>query len=380
MTPHPKKIMVGLSGGVDSAVTALLLKQQGHDVHGIFMRNWEEDDLSQCTADQDLADARTVCEQLKIPFHTVNFAQTYWDHVFSACLDAFAKGLTPNPDIGCNKEIKFKALLAHAKSLGADGLATGHYAQISGPTQGAMRLEKGSDIHKDQSYFLYTLNQKQLAAALFPLGHLTKPEVRQIASDAGLHNHAKKDSTGICFIGERRFKTFLQEFILAQPGPIEDIHGRTLGQHDGVMFYTLGQRKGLHLGGMKNHDEKPWYVLDKDTARNALIVGQGHDHPRLFHRELIAEDLYWVSGIPPEQGYACSAKVRYRQQDQPCTLTASCDGHCHVTFDQPQWAITPGQAVVFYERNQCLGGGTITQRMNKSPCKPQRDFNFPHEP
>lgn len=352
-------IAVGLSGGVDSAVTALLLKQQGHEVTALFMQNWEKDrDNPNCTAEQDLSDAQAICHQLGIPLQTVNFSQQYWDHVFQHCLDEFAAGRTPNPDIGCNREIKFKALLDYALSLGADYLATGHYAKIS-PSVDSLQLLKSTDLSKDQSYFLYALNQSQLAKSLFPLGDQLKSNVRKIAQAAGLINYAKKDSTGICFIGERRFKTFLKEFLLAQPGNIETLEGKVIAQHDGVIFYTIGQRKGLNIGGIKNTKEAAWYVLKKDTQRNVLIVGQGHEHPELYATKLISTQTHWISGLSPENTLHCSAKTRYRQADQLCQIISQENGNYQVIFEKPQRAITPGQSVVFYKEDVCLGGGII---------------------
>lgn len=353
------KIIVGLSGGVDSAVTALLLKEQGYDVSGIFMQNWEaEKDDPFCSAQQDLSDARAVCDSLQIPFQTVNFSREYWDNVFQHCLDEFVAGRTPNPDIWCNQFIKFDVFLKHALSQGADFLATGHYVQ-SDLHEGKYRLLKATDTNKDQSYFLYTINQHALAHAKFPLGNLTKPQVREIAKKAGLLNFNKKDSTGICFIGERKFKNFLQDFILTKPGPMKTPEGAVLGKHDGLMFYTLGQRKGLQIGGQKQADDAPWYVVGKDIANNTLIVAQGHDHPLLFSNTLICEQLKWVAGEAPMQPLRCAAKTRYRQADQSCTLIQIDDLQWQVDFEEPQRAVTPGQSVVFYDGEICLGGGII---------------------
>ena len=355
-----KSVVVGLSGGVDSAVTALLLKQQGFHVTGIFMQNWaSENDDPFCTAEQDLSDAKAICDHIDIPLETVNFSKQYWDRVFQYCLDEFAAGRTPNPDIGCNREIKFNVFLKHALKRGADYLATGHYARIHSKN-GSHQLLKGIDHNKDQTYFLYTLGQEQLKHCLFPVGELEKPHVRQLAEKAGLMNYAKKDSTGICFTGERKFKTFLSEFLLAQPGKMETPEGKIIGRHDGIMFYTIGQRKGLHIGGQKDADENPWYVLDKDVKRNVLIVGQGQDHPLLYRNELIGEQLHWISGTPPEFPMACKAKTRYRQPDQACQVSLINENQYHITFEKPQRAVTPGQSVVFYQGDVCLGGGVIT--------------------
>lgn len=355
----PAHIVVGLSGGVDSAVAALLLKEQGHPITGIFMQNWEADQEDpHCTAHQDLTDARAVCDKLHIPLQTVNFAKQYWDAVFQYCLDEYAKGRTPNPDVLCNREIKFKALLDHALQLGADYLATGHYAgkNFNGNT---WELCKAADLNKDQSYFLYLLNQKALEKSLFPLGTLTKPQVRSIAKKAGFLNYDKKDSTGICFVGERRFKPFLKEFLLARRGEMRTPEGRLLGHHDGIMFYTLGQRKGLEIGGQKNSEEKPWYVADKMIETNTLIVVQGNDHPLLHKKYLTAEDMHWIGGQPPQFPYFCSAKTRYRQANQPCIITPKNEKQFSVEFTEPQFAPTPGQSIVFYQATVCLGGGII---------------------
>ncbi len=354
-----KKIIVGLSGGVDSTVAALLLKEQGHTVLGVFMQNWEApDDDPHCTAEQDLTDAKAACDRLNIPLEVVNFSKEYWDTVFQYCLDEFHAGRTPNPDIWCNKEIKFKCFLDYAVAKGADCVATGHYAKVEQHVDG-FHLLKARDSTKDQSYFLYTLGQYELAHTLFPLAELTKPEVRAIAEKAGFINHNKKDSTGICFIGERNFKAFLQEFILAQPGEIYTVDGDLIGKHDGLMFYTLGQRKGLNIGGLSDYSEAAWYVVDKDLKANRLIVGQGHNHPRLFSSTLNCSDLHWVLGKAPNLPLNCFARTRYHQPDQACTLTALDKQSLQVTFKTPQRAITPGQSVVFYRDGECLGGGTI---------------------
>lgn len=362
-----KKIIVGLSGGVDSTVAALLLKEQGHDVSGVFMQNWEApDDDPHCTAEQDLTDAKAACALLNIPFDVINFSKEYWNNVFQYCLDEFHAGRTPNPDIWCNKEIKFKCFLDHAIAKGADLLATGHYAKIK--KEGAeFHLMKAFDSNKDQSYFLYTLGQHELSRAIFPLADLTKPQVREIAAKAGFINHNKKDSTGICFIGERNFKEFLQEFILAQPGEIHTTEGNKVGTHDGLMFYTLGQRKGLNIGGLSDYSEDAWYVVDKDLSSNVLIVGQGHNHPRLLSKTLTCSNLHWTVGTPPQLPLNCWARTRYHQPDQACTLVKLEQGTLHVEFETLQRAVTPGQSVVFYLNNECLGGGIIdstTQKRN----------------
>jgi tRNA-specific 2-thiouridylase len=356
MKPH---VVVGMSGGVDSSVTALVLLEQGYEVSGLFMKNWDEDDGTEfCTALKDLADAQAVCDQLGIPLHTVNFAAEYWDRVFEIFLAEYAAGRTPNPDILCNKEIKFKAFLDYAQDLGADLIATGHYARVD-PYEGRYRLLKGLDGAKDQSYFIYTLGQPQLSRTLFPIGGMEKGEVRRIAAAAGFDNARKKDSTGICFIGERRFREFLQRYLPAQPGEIRTPDGAVVGRHEGLMYYTLGQRRGFGLGGVKGAHQEAWYVLRKDLERNVLIVGQGHDHPLLFSDTLEAGTLDWVDSQSLAVPLRCAAKTRYRQPDQPCLVEPLDAGRCRVTFDQPQRAVTPGQSVVFYRGEECLGGGVI---------------------
>jgi len=353
------QVIVGMSGGVDSAVAALQLQQTGYQVEGLFMKNWEEDDDEQyCAAAEDLADAQGVCDQLGIKLHSVNFSSEYWDHVFKYFLAEYRAGRTPNPDIMCNKEIKFKAFLDHAIVLGADYIATGHYARIE-KTDTRFRLLTGLDSNKDQSYFLYTLGQKQLRHSLFPLGEIQKAKVREIAAEAGFINHAKKDSTGICFIGERKFSEFLNRFIPAQPGDIVTPEGQIIGKHDGLIFFTMGQRQGLGIGGIKNADESPWFVVDKNLTSNQLIVAQGHNHPLLLHSVLHSSQLHWVSEKPPQLPLQCEARIRYRQTSQPCTLQAFSNDRLEIEFENPQRAITPGQSVVIYQQNECLGGGII---------------------
>lgn len=355
-----KTIIVGMSGGVDSSVAALLLKQQGYEVHGLFMKNWEEDDhAGYCSAAADLRDARAVCEVLKIPLHTVNFATEYWDNVFAHCLREFQAGRTPNPDVLCNREIKFKVFLEQALRLGGTAIATGHYVRLGRSQEGKVQLLKGEDPNKDQSYFLYMLEQSQLAQSRFPIGHLYKARVRELAAQAGLATQAKRDSTGICFIGERPFKDFLQRFLPAQPGPMETPEGKYLGQHDGVIFYTLGQRQGLKIGGLAGRSGQPWYVVAKDIPNNRLIVAQGHDHPLLFSQTVSAIAVHWLSGNAPPIPYSCCAKTRYRQADQPCVITKLEGERCQVSFSQPQRAVTPGQSIVFYQRDECLGGAIL---------------------
>ncbi|MDF3055119.1 MAG: tRNA (5-methylaminomethyl-2-thiouridylate)-methyltransferase [Gammaproteobacteria bacterium] len=365
MTPFSQKsvadtrIMVGVSGGVDSSVVALLLKKQGYQVQAVFMQNWDLDgDDPFCSANQDLSDAQAVCDRLNIPLKTVRFAETYWDKVFQHFLDEYASGRTPNPDILCNKEIKFRAFLDYALAQEVDYIAMGHYARNVQKNE-QYQLLKGADVSKDQSYFLYTLQQDQLRYSLFPLGDMKKSAVRAIAVEAGLITHDKKDSTGICFIGERKFKDFLGEYLLARPGKIQTETGRVLGEHSGLMFYTIGQRRGLGIGGVDGFSDMPWYVLDKDLERNVLIVGQNHEHPQLLKPILLCTDMHWVSGKAPELPLRCSAKVRYRQVDAACTLMQVDDSAYQVTFDEPQWAITPGQSVVLYLGDVCLGGGVI---------------------
>ncbi len=352
------KIIVGISGGVDSAVAALLLKQAGHEVTGLFMKNWEEDDRAgECSAAEDLKSARAVCETLGIPLKTVNFSAEYWDRVFSYFLAEYRAGRTPNPDVLCNKEIKFKAFLEHALVLGADKIATGHYARVSSDA-GSYQLLKAADAAKDQTYFLYLLGQNELARTLFPLGALAKSEVRRLARAAGLPNHDRKDSTGICFIGERNFKEFLTRYLPAQPGELRTLAGVFKGKHDGVMYYTIGQRQGLGIGG----EGEAWYVVAKDVARNVLYVEQGEHHPALYSDSLIAGQLHWIAGQAPTLSQPLAAKTRYRQADQECTLTEQAGG-LRVDFSQAQRAVTPGQSVVFYAGSRCLGGGVIEQAL-----------------
>jgi tRNA-specific 2-thiouridylase len=351
------RIIVGMSGGVDSSVAALLLKQQGYDVQGLFMKNWEKDDTDlYCHSAEDVFDAKRVADRIPIPLSSVNFAKEYWDRVFTYFLNTYESGRTPNPDILCNTEIKFKAFLNHAKTLGADKIATGHYARVKETEQG-FELHKAADLQKDQSYFLHGLTQAQLSQAMFPLGELNKPQVRAIAKAEGFVNADKKDSTGICFIGERSFKTFLKDYLPATPGNIVTLEGKVIGRHDGLMYYTLGQRQGLGIGGRADANELPWYVVRKDMGSNALIVAQGSNHPSLFTSRLLVSDIHWI-GVVPALPFSCMAKTRYRQADQACTITAF-DGRFLVSFDEPQRAVTPGQSIVFYSGTQCLGGAII---------------------
>lgn len=352
-------VMVGMSGGVDSSVSASLLCQQQIPIQGMFMKNWEEDDDSgACTAETDVEDARRVCEQLGITLHTRNFSAEYWDQVFETFLGEYRAGRTPNPDILCNREIKFKTFLEHAEDLGCDRIATGHYVR-SRYHQDQWQLLRGLDGNKDQTYFLYTLGQAQLAATLFPVGELSKQAVRQHAAQHGFENHDKKDSTGICFIGERNFKAFLNQYLPAQPGPICSDQGVTLGEHDGLMYYTLGQRQGLQIGGRADAGNGPWYVIHKDLDSNTLYAAQGHEHPVLMSDTLDASEVSWVAGEAPAPQFRCTAKHRYRQPDQHCEVDVRDDGRLRVRFDQPQRAVTPGQSIVLYQDERCLGGAII---------------------
>jgi tRNA-uridine 2-sulfurtransferase len=352
------KIVVGLSGGVDSAVAALLLKRAGHHVVGLFMKNWEEDDNDEyCSTREDLIDAVSAADKIGIEIEAVNFAAEYRERVFASFLAEYRAGRTPNPDVLCNAEIKFKAFLDHAMTLGAERIATGHYARVE-ERDGKFMLLKGLDPGKDQSYFLHRLNQAQLARTLFPVGHLHKTEVRRIAREAGLPNHAKRDSTGICFIGERPFRQFLSRYLPREPGPIATPEGERVGEHQGLMYYTIGQRQGLGIGGRREGAGDPWYVAGKDLGSNTLVVVQGHDHERLLSRRLAAADASWVDGATPAPG-AFAAKARYRQADSACELAPSGDSAFELEFAAPQWAVTPGQSAVLYRGDVCLGGGII---------------------
>ena len=359
-----KHIVVGLSGGVDSAVTAWLLKDKGFKVTGLFMKNWEDDDDDEfCTSKQDLIDAVSVSEKIGIDIEVVNFAKEYKEKVFSLFISGLEKGITPNPDILCNSEIKFEAFLNHAIKMGASKIATGHYANVF-EKNGLHYLTKGFDGTKDQSYFLHRLNQSQLAKSVFPLGGLLKSDVRDLAKKHSLHNHDRKDSTGICFIGERPFADFISQYIKKTPGSIINEDGKEIGKHNGVNFYTIGQRQGLNIGGTKTGNGLPWFVLDKNNKNNTLLVGQGHDHPLLQSDGLSANDMHWISGKPPKLNWVYSAKTRYRQMDAPCEIDSYSKGNCSIMFGQKQWAITPGQSVVIYESNVCLGGGYIKKAIS----------------
>ena len=359
-----KKVICGMSGGVDSSVSAFILQQQGYQVEGLFMKNWEEDDdTDYCTAAADLADAQAVCDKLGIKLHKINFAAEYWDNVFEHFLSEYKAGRTPNPDILCNKEIKFKAFLEYAaEDLGANYIATGHYVRRRGADDKAQLL-RGLDANKDQSYFLYTLSSKQVGQSLFPVGNIEKPIVRAIAEDLDLITAKKKDSTGICFIGERKFKDFLARYLPAQPGNIRTVEGDIIGRHDGLMYHTLGQRKGLGIGGVKGASEEAWYVVEKDLVNNELIVAQGHDHSALLSTGLIAQQLHWVDRQPIREPLRCTVKTRYRQTDVPCMIEPIDDESIKVIFDEPQIAVTPGQSAVFYLDKVCLGGGIIEQQL-----------------
>lgn len=355
-------VIVGMSGGVDSSVATQRLQQEGFEVQGLFMSNWDEDESGYCTAARDYQDARKVCEQLGVPLHKVSFAGEYRDRVFQYFLDEYRAGRTPNPDVLCNREIKFGVCFDYAKRLGAEWVATGHYARVANTP--APRLLKGLDPDKDQSYFLHAMPATALARTLFPIGAMRKTEVRRIARDLALPVFDKKDSTGVCFIGERPFVEFLSRYLPAQPGDIVSIDGRVLGRHQGLMHYTLGQRQGLRIGGARGSTGEPWFVAHKDLTRNALIVVQGHDHPALFCTSLQAGQMTWIAGRPPADAFACAARVRYRQADQACRVRIAPEGGGEVVFDEPQRAVTPGQYVVLYQGEECLGGGVIEEAVS----------------
>ncbi|MBP6596540.1 MAG: tRNA 2-thiouridine(34) synthase MnmA [Arenimonas sp.] len=367
----PARVIVGMSGGVDSSVAALLLQRHGESIAGLFMQNWNDDaaqdngatpgedaGASGCRAEDDRRDALGICGRLGIPFHARNFAAAYWSGVFEHFLAEYRAGRTPNPDVLCNREIKFKTFLEEARGLGAEKIATGHYAQVA-QRDGRWALLRGADADKDQSYFLHQLGQDALSATLFPVGHLPKGEVRRLAREAGLPTAAKKDSTGICFIGERDFRDFLGRYLPAQPGEIRSVDGQAVGEHAGAWYYTLGQREGLQVGGVRGRPAAPWYVVAKDVASNVVYVDQGADSPWLMSGQLHTEAAHWISGEPPALGFRCTAKTRYRQADQACTVEWTRDGALSVRFDQPQRAVTPGQSLVLYRGDECLGGAVI---------------------
>ncbi len=364
MTSSKLRVVVGMSGGVDSSVSAWLLKQQGFEVIGLFMKNWEDDDDdAYCSSRQDWLDAVSVADTIGVDIEAVNFAAEYKDRVFAEFLREYSAGRTPNPDVLCNAEIKFRAFLDHAMHLGADKIATGHYARVRESAQG-FELLRGLDATKDQSYFLHRLNQAQLSRTLFPVGELPKTEVRRIAAAIGLHNARKKDSTGICFIGERPFRAFLNRYLPTRPGPMKTPDGRIVGEHVGLAFYTLGQRKGIGLGGSRDGSGEPWFVARKDMLSNTLYVAQGHHHPWLLSRALRASNTSWVAGRPPASDQVLSAKTRYRQADNACQIHRMEPGGFTLTFDTPQWAVTPGQSAVIYAGEVCLGGGVIDEVIN----------------
>ena len=364
MTSSKLRVVVGMSGGVDSSVSAWLLKQQGFEVIGLFMKNWEDDDDdAYCSSRQDWLDAVSVADTIGVDIEAVNFAAEYKDRVFAEFLREYSAGRTPNPDVLCNAEIKFRAFLDHAMHLGADKIATGHYARVRESAQG-FELLRGLDATKDQSYFLHRLNQAQLSRTLFPVGELPKTEVRRIAAAIGLHNARKKDSTGICFIGERPFRAFLNRYLPTRPGPMKTPDGRVVGEHVGLAFYTLGQRKGIGLGGSRDGSGEPWFVARKDMLSNTLYVAQGHHHPWLLSRALRASNTSWVAGRPPASNQVLSAKTRYRQADNACQIHRMEPGGFTLTFDTPQWAVTPGQSAVIYAGEVCLGGGVIDEVIN----------------
>lgn len=355
-----QKVIIGLSGGVDSSVAAFLLLEAGFEVEGLFMKNWEQDDYpGYCSAAEDLKDCEQVCKQLGIKLHTVNFAKEYWDKVFQIFLDEYALGITPNPDVLCNKEIKFKAFFEHALQLGADWIATGHYARRVETNDGAA-LYQAKDMNKDQTYFLHAISREALNKTLFPLGTYLKSEVREIAKKLNFPNHAKKDSTGICFIGERKFTSFLKDFLLAKPGAIVTTDGKCIGEHQGIIFYTIGQRQGLGIGGVKGSADMPWFVVDKNIKHNQLIVAQGEEHPKLYSQGLISAPGSWLVDIKPEQyPLSCQSKIRYRQHSQACLLSSMQENEHYIQFSNPQRAVTAGQYIVFYENHRCLGGAKI---------------------
>jgi tRNA-specific 2-thiouridylase len=367
-----ERVVVGMSGGVDSSVAAWLLKQQGYEVVGVFMKNWEDDDTDEyCTSREDLVDAAAVADVIDVELAAVNFAAEYRERVFAHFLRDYAAGRTPNPDVLCNSEIKFRAFLDHALALGADRIATGHYARVHRAAPGGLtELRKAFDASKDQTYFLHRLTQAQLAPVIFPLGEMTKRDVRAIARREGIPTHAKRDSTGICFIGERPFRDFLARYLPRVPGPIVTPDGATVGRHDGLAYYTIGQRHGLGIGGQRNAAGAPWFVAGKDIAQNALVAVQGHDHPLLYRSEVAAMDLHWIAGHPPRLPARLAAKTRYRMPDAACDLRTQDDARMLARFDAPQWAPTPGQYLVIYDGERCLGGGVIDAPLTIAASQP----------
>ncbi len=359
-TQKKKRVILGMSGGVDSSVSALLLKEQGYEVIGLFMKNWDEkNDEGICTSTEDYEDVARVCNQIGIPYYTVNFVKKYWDNVFEYFLDEYRKGRTPNPDVLCNKEIKFKAFLEYALMLEADYIAMGHYAQVQQNEDGKFELLRGKDDNKDQTYFLCMLNQYQLSKALFPIGHLEKSKVREIALEADLATAKKKDSTGVCFIGERNFDKFLSQYLPAQKGEMRTYDGKVVGTHKGLMYYTIGQRKGLGIGGVGSGE--PWFVAEKDVKNNILYVVQGENHPKILFKGLVTKGVNWISGENPTEPFKCTAKIRYRNADTPVTVYPKGNDEYEVMFDKPIKAVTEGQFVVFYDGEKCLGGGVIEE-------------------
>jgi len=357
---NKERVVVGMSGGVDSSVAALLLKEQGYDVIGVFMKNWDDiDEMGACTATEDYQDVARVADQIGIPYYSVNFEKEYWDRVFEYFLAEYRRGRTPNPDVLCNREIKFKAFLNYALELGADYIATGHYAQIHKSEDGIVHLLRGADQTKDQTYFLCQLNQWQLEKVIFPLGYLKKQEVRGIAERAGLATAKKKDSTGICFIGEKNFKQFLANYLPAQKGKMKTLEGAEMGEHDGLMYYTIGQREGLGIGGQRGGENEPWFVVGKDLSTNTLYVGQGFDHPTLMATSLDASDISFTTDEEKSNEFTCTAKFRYRQKDVKVKVILHEGKRATVSFVEPVRPVTPGQAVVFYNGEECLGGGLI---------------------
>lgn len=365
------RVVVGMSGGVDSSVTALLLKEQGYDVVGVFMKNWDDtDENGVCTATEDYKDVAKVANQIGVPYYSVNFEKEYWDRVFEYFLAEYRLGRTPNPDVMCNKEIKFKAFLDYAMQLGADYVATGHYAQIKRDEDGTVHMLRGVDNNKDQTYFLSQLSQEQLAKTMFPLGHMEKSEVREIAKKAKLATAQKKDSTGVCFIGEKNFKEFLGKYLPAQPGKMVTLDGQVKGDHAGLMYYTIGQRQGLGIGGGQGDNSEPWFVVGKELETNTLLVGQGFHHEHLYATSLEASEVHFTVDTPMPKEFKCTAKFRYRQQDTGVTVILNDDQtKATVIFDEPVRAITPGQAVVFYNGDECLGGGLINAAISEEKIR-----------